>query len=272
MFNNKYYEYRLIPNDKVPQGKAYVGTEIEDILEGKSAIGKNIDIEIENIYYKDNLTVSIEKIYKKTNFEKLLGIKDYDSYSGSVFINTYDYNNLFNKNIYQSSVFTEDSRDVDEVLEKLQSMGIKTFAIKDTLVNEGISEIFRIFKTVVTVIVVIALIFVSYFVIKIILKSRNVYFSTIRMLGASSKICKNLLVIELFVVSNLAYFTFIVLMVLAKNNLFKNEFITNLVTYLSIKDNVILYFVLVLMSYITSMQFAKSIFKKSAMNAYKEEV
>ena len=272
LFNNKYYNYQIVPNSKVPVGKAYVNTDFEDFLEGKSPIGKNIEISVENIYYKDNLTVAIEKIYKKSNIEKLLGLKDYDSNIGNIFINTDDYNKLFNKDIYQSSVFVEDSRDVEEVANKLKEMGIKPLTVKDTLVNEDLAQIFKIFKTIVTVVVVIALIFVSYFVIKIILKSRNVYFSTIRMLGASSKICKNLLVIELFTVSNLAFFFFIGLIILARNGVFNSDFISNLITYLRLNDYIILYIILVFMSYITSLQFAKSLFKKSAMNAYKEEV
>ena len=272
LFMNKYYDYKIYPNDKVPEGKAYVSSEFEELLDSGSPIGKNIEISVENIYYKDNITVSIEKIYKKSNFESLLGLKDYESQMNTIFISQEDYNKLFGKNAYQSSVFVEDSRDVEEVSRELHDMGIITLAVKDTLVSGGVTEIVRIFKTVVTVVVIIALIFVSYFVIKIILKSRNVYFSTIRMLGASSKICKNLLVIELFVVSNLAFLFFMVLIQFAKSDLFTSEFTSNLITYLSMKDYIVLYIVLVLMSYITSMQFAKSLFKKSAMNAYKEEV
>lgn len=272
LFMNKYYDYKISPNDKITEGKAYVSSEFEEMLDSGSPIGKNIEISVENIYYKDNITVVIDKLYKKSNFENLLGVKDFESQMNTVFISQEDWNKMFCKNAYQSSVFVEDSRDVEEVSGKLHDMGITTLAIKDTLVNGGATEILRIFKTVVTVIVVIALIFVSYFVIKIILKSRNVYFSTIRMLGASSKICKNLLVIELFVVSNLAYFFFIVLIQLVRNEVFTSKFISNLITYLSLKDYFILYIVLALMSYITSMQFAKSLFNKSAMNAYKEEV
>ena len=85
------------------------------------------------------------------------------------------------------------------------------------------------------------------------------------MLGASSKVCKNLLVIELFVVSNLAFFFFIGLILLVKNNIFTSSYLSNLITYLSMKDYILLYIILILMSYITSIKFAKSLFKKSAI-------
>lgn len=272
LYSNKYYNYKVAPNDKVPVGKAYVGMDFESLGENENPIGKNLEIAVENMYYQEKITVTIDKLYKKSNLENLLALKDYEEQAGTIFVNPDDYNHLFHKNVYQSSVFVEDSRDVEEVSQALKNMGITTLAIKDTLVNDGMAEMLRIFKTVVTIVVVIALLFVSYFIIKIILKSRNVYFSTIRMLGASSKICKNLLVIELFVVSNLAFFFFIGLILLVKKGIFTSDYLSNLITYLSMKDYILLYIILIAMSYMTSLKFAKSIFKKSAMNSYKEEV
>ena len=272
LYQNQYTSYLVAPNENVPVGKAYVSQEFEYLAENVNPIDKTIEIEVENMYYDEKLNVTIDKIYTKNNLETLLKLKDYEENAGTIFISTQDYNNLFNKNVYQSSVFVEDSREVEEVAKELQDMGIQTLAIKDTLVSSGTSEILRIFKTVVTIVVVVALLFVSYFIIKIILKSRNVYFSTIRMLGATKKICKNLLVIELFVVSNLAFFAFIGLILLVQNNVITIDYLNNLITYLSIRDYVLLYSILILMSYITSLKFAKSIFKKTAMNAYKEEV
>lgn len=273
LYMNKYYDYRIVPNDKVPYGKAYVNSDFEMMSE-ENPIGKSLEIFVENIYYKENVSVNIEKIFKKSNFESLLGLKDYDMQSDAIFINTEDYNKLFNKNVYQSSVFVEDSRDTEEVSKALQDIGFKTLAIKDTLVTEGFEVFLRIFKTIVIGVVIVALVFISYFIIKVILKSRNVYFSTIRMLGASSKICKNLLVIELYTVSNLAFLFFVCLVIFAKYTSFTTKYIdiSNLITYLKFGDYVLLYIILTLMSYEISSKFAKSLFKKSAMKAYKEEV
>ena len=273
LYMNKYYDYRIVPNDKVPYGKAYVNSDFEMMSE-ENPIGKSLEIFVENIYYKENVSVNIEKIFKKSNFESLLGLKDYDMQSDAIFINTEDYNKLFNKNVYQSSVFVEDSRDTEEVSKALQDIGFKTLAIKDTLVTEGFEVFLRIFKTIVIGVVIVALVFISYFIIKVILKSRNVYFSTIRMLGASSKICKNLLVIELYTVSNLAFLFFVCLVIFAKYTSFTTKYIdiSNLITYLKLGDYVLLYIILTLMSYEISSKFAKSLFKKSAMKAYKEEV
>ena len=270
MFMNKNYENKIVPNDNVPVGKVYVPEEFEEI--NQNCIGKNLEISVENIYYKDTLNVSIDKIYKKTTIEKMLGIKDFEKNNGTIFINTTDYNNLFNKNTYQASVFAKDSRDVEEICKNLQEMGMQTLAIKDTLVQDGTLQVLRIFKTAVTVVLVITLFFISYFVIKIILKSRNVYFSTIRMIGASKGVSTDLLIIELLTVSNIAYFSFIGLILLVKNNIIASKFLNNLITYLELKDFAILYLVIITMSILISKKFAKSIFKKSAMKAFREEV
>ena len=272
LYKDRYYSYKLKPNDNVPEGKAYVNSYFDETSD-EGPVGKNIEVSVENIYYKENVTLKIDKLFTKSNFESLLGLKNYESQNETIFINTADYNKLFSENTYQSSVYVEDSRDTEKVAKSLQDMGFKTLVIKDTLVKptEEVA-VMKIFKTIVTVLVVIALIFISYFVIKIILKSRNVYFSTIRMLGASSKICKNLLVIELFTVSNLAFWCFVVLILLTKNNIISFEYVKNLITYLSLGDYAILYVILMFMSYVVSLKFANSLFKKSAMNAYKEEV
>ena len=58
---------------------------------------------------------------------------------------------------------------------------------------------------------IITLFFISYFIIKIILKSRNVYYSIIRMLGGTKKITTEILLIELLLVANLAYLSFVCL-------------------------------------------------------------
>jgi hypothetical protein len=68
------------------------------------------------------------------------------------------------------------------------------------------TQTIQIFKVIVTAGLLIALFFISYFVIKIILKSRNTYFATIRMLGATKKISKQLLDIELFIIYPKAYY------------------------------------------------------------------
>ena len=151
-------------------------------------------------------------------------------------------------------------------------MGLKTLLIKDTLVDGGSTEIVRIFRTVVTIILIITLFFISYFVIRIILKSRNVYYSTIRMLGATKRISIQLLIIELLTVFNTSFIIFLISIYLNYIKVINIGFLNTILEYLKLKDYIILYIILVIMSLLISIKFSKKLFKKSAISTIKEEV
>lgn len=279
LFLDKYYNseiyapnFRITPNANVPEGVAYVSKDLNSYTTNGSCINKPITIEVENLYYKDTLNLKISKTYTKNNMNSLLGIKDYQINNGTIYINTEDYNRLFNKDTYQSSIFVKDTEILEQTVKELENLGLKTLVIKDTLVNGGFVQVVEIFQTVVTIILIIGLFFITYFIIKIILKSRNVYFSTLRMLGASKKISKQLLVIELLVVANLAYFLFGTLIVLQNYGVIQLGFIETILDYLRISDYIILYVILMVMSYILSLKYAKKLFKNSTITTYNEEV
>ena len=65
---------------------------------------------------------------------------------------------------------------------------------------------------------------------------------------------------------------YIIVMLLVKYKILNIKFIYNILEYLTFKDYVIVYIILVVMSYLISTRFALKIFKKSAMNSYREEV
>jgi len=279
LFQDKYYEqdpasmyFKIIPNEKVPQGKAYASTDLNGYCKNGSCIGKSIKVELKNLYYTDSLEFKIEKTYTKNNIKNLLGIKEYDQYNGAIFINTADYNSLFNKNTYQSSVFIKDVSKIDETITNLDQMGFTTLPIKDVLVNDGMTQLYRILRIVVTLVLVVALIFISYFVIRIILKSRNIYFSTIRMLGASQKISKQLLIIELFIVSTLAFLIYMIIAFLNYKQILNWGFAKDIIEYMSLIDVLVTYVILAGMSYIISLKYSKKLFKNSSITTYNEEV
>ena len=151
-------------------------------------------------------------------------------------------------------------------------MGYDTLRVSDNLKNSEVVHIIRIFKTIVTIILVVVLFFVCYFVTKLILKSRNVYFSTIRMLGASLSTCKNLLVIELLTISNISYFGTLLLVYLNYKNVVNLGFLDVIIKYLKLRDYILLYLILIIMSYVVSLKFAKKLFKNSAITTLNEEV
>ena len=133
-------------------------------------------------------------------------------------------------------------------------------------------KVFKIIRLVVITILVVTLFFISYFVIKLILKSRNVYFSTLRILGANYRRIKKVLDVELFMDANIGYFVFIGLILLTKKGIIVHNKINNIVEYLQLRDYVLMYIILIFMSYLISSRYAAKIFKKSAMKAYREEV
>ena len=112
---------------------------------------------------------------------------------------------------------------------------------------------------------------ISYFVTKVILKSRQVYFSTIRMLGSTKKVCKKLLSIELLVISNIAYLFFIATIVLTKFNIIKLSQFKLILDYFGIYEMISLYILINLMSYLISVKYSKKIFKKSVISTLKED-
>ncbi len=279
LFMNKYREsnsyntsFGIVSNSHVPKGEAYITSDLSYECPWENCINQTLSIDVNNLYYNEKLDLRISRTYDKRNMQNILGIEDFDSNNGLVYINEEDYNNLFNKANYQSSAFVIDPMKLDETLTELNDIGYKTLAIKDTLVSYGASEMIRIMKSVVTIILVIVLFFISYFVIRVILKSRNKYFSTIRMLGATKKVSKELLIIELLTVSNLAYFSFIILIYLNSINILNIGFMKTILTFLKFSDYLILYIIITLMSYLISQKFSKKLFKKSAMSTIVEEV
>ena len=92
------------------------------------------------------------------------------------------------------------------------------------------------------------------------------------MLGYTKKVSKKLLIMELFTVSNIAYFSFIILIYLNYLNVFNIKFINTIILYLKLRDYIVLYLILILMSYVISEKFAKKLFKKSAITTMGEEV
>ena len=92
------------------------------------------------------------------------------------------------------------------------------------------------------------------------------------MLGATFKSVKRILDIELFVNSNIAYFTVILIIYLVNANILKWSYIANLTSFIGFSEYVLVYVILVWMSRLISRRFARKVFKKSAISTYNEEV
>jgi hypothetical protein len=117
---------------------------------------------------------------------------------------------------------------------------------------------------------IIVLFFICYFIIKLILRSRNTYFSTVRTLGGNKKVLNDLLNIELLVDIHIAYILFTTLLVLIRNKVIKISMLYQLSTFFELKDYIIIYIVLIVMSILIANRYSNKLFGGSVMSNYRE--
>lgn len=273
LLNDKYVQYNIETSENVEPGTAIVNDDLKYQFKNNKIINQNINISVSNIYYEDNIDLTITKTFTKSNLKKLTGYTDYSYYQNAIIINPDDYNSLYDKPSYQSSVYVKDASLIDQTMSELENLGLKPKKATDFKVEyENESQIVKIFKVVVTIFVIIVVFFISYLIISIILKSRNIYYTTLRMLGATSKSTRKILNIELFINSTLSYLMVLTFGYLVKQDIIKIEFIANLIKYITLNECILMYLILFVVTQLIARKFAKKIFKSSAMNRYNEEV
>lgn len=273
--NNKYYEqYRIQPNANVASGTALVDDELKLQFKNYKIKNQKLTLYLENLYYKEELTLTITNTYIKSNFKRLTGQDKYDNNRYTIFINPDDYNLLYNKPSFQSSVYVKDAEIIDETMLQLESLGLTPKKVTDFKINnnETHQKIIKVIKVVVTIALIIVLFFISYLIIKIILKSRNIYYTTLRMLGATYKNVRRILDIELFINSTVSYIILLLFILATNLKLIPLESIAKLSGFLSFHEYIVMYVILIVISRLIAIKFAKKLFKNTAINAYHEEV
>ena len=265
-------EMYLVASDKVPEGEVYSTETLNGFFDDGQATGKNITVRTSNIYADSETELSVGRIMNGKTMESLMGIDDYDMYSGAIFVNPNDMARIAGDAQYQYSAYVKDLKDVDNALKSLNEMGYNPLSLKGAVYVDQISEaMFNIVQVPVILFLLVAVFFISYFVVKLILRSRSDYFVILRILGMNGKNTKRLLDIELMTVATVAYLIFIAVYIIAKNGFFGNSFIATLASMLSVPQLAVLYLIIILMVYLISAKFAKSMFKKSAMDTFREE-
>lgn len=273
LLNDKYVQYTVETSENVEPGTAIVNDDLKYQFKNNKIINQNINISVSNIYYEDNIDLTITKTFTKSNLKKLTGYTDYSYYQNAIIINPDDYNSLYDKPSYQSSVYVKDASIIDQTMSELENLGLKPKKATDFKVEyESESQIVKIFKVVVTIFVIIVVFFISYLIISIILKSRNIYYTTLRMLGATAKSTRKILNIELFINSTLSYLVVLTLGYLVKQNIIKIESFASFIEYITLNECILMYLILFVVTQLIARKFAKKIFKSSAMNRYNEEV
>lgn len=265
-------ETPVLESDKVPEGEIYVPEDIGGLSE--SPLGKELKLVNKSLYFEDTFQFTVGAVYNKDNLQYYLGLDKFDEISGSIFVNPKDYNRIFNKGNFQSSILVKNEKLAEATRTEIEKTGYRAFYVHEGLISYygGMEIIATTMYTIMLAGILIVLFFITYFITKLILKSRNVYFSTVRMLGATKQNCSGLLKTELFVVGNIAFFLCTALAVLLKTNVIQAGTLNQLMSYLSVKDFAILYIVMCLMYILLAARYARQLFKQTAMNAYKEEV
>ncbi len=263
----------IIKTSKVPKGKVVIGEEYEYKCKNYNCKNYSFVLKINNIYENYEKKLVVLNTYNKDNMKSLVGYS-YDDYNGFIFMNDKDYDELFSNKYYQSSVYVKDPLKVNETIKSLNDLGYKALYVKDTMTdsNNTITRIMNIIRTIVIIALIVVLFFISYFIIKLILKSRNTYFSTLRILGASKNNVKSILNYELFTLSHLAFLIFITFILLIKNNVIVSKQILELTRYISFYNYLFIYIVLVVITLLIVSRYTRKLFKDSCLNTYKEEV
>ncbi len=269
------YSLNVIPSSLVKKGEAIIANDLNMKCQYSWCNNKILGIDVENIYYKDHLDVKVTGIFSKSNYKKYINDLHYEGRAqGSILISLEDYNNLYNKDTYQTGIYVDDSRNADEVGEKLDEMGYKVLLLKDTYNYDdknGLLGVLKIFRIITTTVLLIVLFFIAYFIIRLIQKSKNVYYSTVRILGGTMRNVASLIKIELFSIYNITFIISLLTIYLVKINNLKSNYISNLITYLTYKDYIAIYIILFVICFLIASRYSRKLFKSSAMNTYRGE-
>ena len=269
----EYYDLdkRVLPSSKVKDGEVHVSVNHNDLCKNYNCNNKTISIKVENTFYEDTIDLKVKKVYNKYSFKRSSDNDSYNTYGNSIFISYNDYKRLYNKGLYQSSVEVKNIDKIDNTVKSLNALNYKTFVIKDHLVVMEPLQYLQIFMTIISLILIAVLFVITYFVTKVILKSRKTYFSTIRMLGSTKKDCKNLLTIELLTITNLSFLIFITSLMLFKLGYINISLLETVTKYTGIIEYLFIYLIINIMSYIISLKYAKKIFKNTAISTLRED-
>lgn len=268
--DNSQIEYPNIKtSDILSEGQVYISENYSYNCKSYNCMKDSLNIKFSNMYTNKEISLSNVKVYNKNNFKKLFG-SEYDDMD-TIYLSNNDYDKLYkSNNIYQVSLFVKDVRNIGKTMNELNDY--VSFSLNSVKQDGALVQVIKIVKTIVITVLVIVLFFVSYFVIKLIMKSRNKYFTTIRILGGSYIEVKRLLQIELLNVTNIVYLVFLVISLLIKNDIIVSESIKSMLFYINLKEYVIVYLILSVMSYLTSSRYSRKIFKRSVITTYNEEV
>lgn len=282
-YNGKKQEIRagegsdlLRPSANVSKGKAYIFESHAGYYKNGEALYKPLNITSNGLHETNNLNLTVGKVVNSENAKKALGIeKDYyEEASTHIYINEDDYYALYSNENYQVSAFAKNEKDVKELSDSLSKSGYKVLPIKESMTNPDriVYFVLRLLQLAIFMVEIIVLFFISYAVIRLIMKSRNTYYSTLRILGAKRNNASNIMKIELIAMAMISYVLNIIFVLLVKKDILKIPILKNNLSYISPADFIILLAILIILSLLIARRYSRKMFSKSAMNAYREEI
>ncbi|MBR3200097.1 MAG: ABC transporter ATP-binding protein [Mogibacterium sp.] len=276
------YGRAVYSSPNVPDGKVYLFENQLYYYKDEKAEGKDFSINIKNRFYESEGKYKVDKIITNINCWRLVGIPvdEYSTYMNCVFISEKDFRELFDKGFYQISAFMINEQESDATQKALNEEGFTTMAIKESLSDAtgGFGGMIDLMSYGRLALELIVLFFVAYAVIKLIMRSRNSYYSTLRILGASKKNTYNILKVELVLMMLLTYGIDVLFVLLVNKGILQEltgagmEEITEMLFYLTPLDYGILGVMLLIMSLLIANRYSRHIFEKSAMTTIREGV
>lgn len=251
--------------DSVNDSSIYVN----ENLNNNSYPIKTVSLSLSNTYVNKVFDLKVEHVLNKYNSKRLTG---YSYEENTCYLSKNLIRNTLISDKYQTSIFVKDEVKINDTINDLMNLGYSTYAVKDMLINESatMTYIYNIINLVLMIIILVAMFFISYLIIKLILKSRKNYYTIIRILGGSKKNCKSILKIELYTILNIAFIVIIFLVYMITSGMIDISLRSSL-KLLNIKDYVLIYILIFALTYLISVRFGRFIFKESAIKTYNEE-
>lgn len=269
------YDRGVYASSRIPEGKAYIFEDQAYYYKDAKAEGKDVSVEISNRFFTSSADMKVDKILTAKNIKKLLGIKseNYDMFYSCIFISDKDFAKLFDKGFFQISAFMQNETQSEETLTALNDAGYTTLAMKDSLTDMtgGYSFVLQMLAYGRLLLEFIILFYIAYAVIRLIMRSRNSYYSTLRILGATKSNTDTILRVELLLMMLIAYGVDIAFVLLVRKGFIRIDAVNKLLYYLTPVDYAVLAALLLLMSLLIAGRYSRKIFTKSAMKAFREE-
>lgn len=270
-------DYTLVPWDELEPGEVYIPTAMANDYPWGSWSGESVTITAKGRYESKSQDFRIAYHYGPDNYQWILGISRWEDVPQGIYMNEEDILNLFPEiPVHQVSLLMEEPMYAEETLEAVEAAGYSPLYVNTSARGDNSAEkaLTNMLYTGLLVLLLGVLFFVSYFIIKLIFKSRTIYFSTVRMLGGSRSACSGMLLMELLVVFHIAFGAVTVLLWKIKDGTLSHvpAYLSRLAMYLSPRDFIFLYIVVLIMTILLAVRYSGQMFKKTAMNAYKEEV